>query len=1122
MLRPRSNGIEIPRLKKLTLAEQIAQQNLQPNPTDKEGNFRWYFGFQQRSEGKSPIPATQKKQKLQFLADMGLLPDNDILSNKLINIYGKRIFDLIHDKSRAVEVNKGFRKKVGLALNITHETFSSNTRIDLHVCWMMVQKIRAIQRIDTLLNTTSTDFQQNYLGILKRVQTEIDTLLQLIPTKTPETESYIKTIYAAEIAEIEALKQSVESLSQQLNLLKTQDQYQRNQVLQTWQCATFRQFNLDFKIHEGHIGLAGMLIPLAKENISNSIVRTEAEYILQKHRYSEWQPITPKQLWLIDDENCGKMLTSDPYCKNNRQRKELLLGACISEQLAEKGETDGFKHIDLIQEKDLTIARNEYQTRKAELQQNSLTVKANDHSSVFLPVKNFLAPEKIDAETGLPLTSREFSRYLRSIKIQFGGRKKLDHSVQVAIQSLSKTITATKEDTSRKSITTEITLPSAPAEFSTLNLQHAPLPNPVKLVNEDDGLAPTLDFIETFLLFFDKDLAAKRPYITLFFFTLPCAQIALPILAGGSSSSLFAKMASIIFTAEANLAKYTGLNLFLKTIINQELTAANLAQATNAVRDAMNWFTCADSTLEQVLVATLVAKISFNIGDLLLNTPFLDHDAALLSEYLTVLFPDTSGSLESYRKKEKLKNFCVGFLYALTQLGLAAFTVGGLEHFIPGMEILLSPLANVPWDKITTPNFSSMEVLQTLGVSKAAALILLKTYGILEGINSGQLIDIDGYKLRKDSDSFKILTLFLQLAHCSSTHREKLLKNMDPRIYDVARHHFEELLSHNRGLIELYAHNGSYENLNELKIKIIAPKARHKYPMAFLKTVPVLLKLTLGLIPGIFITLLFLIASAIAKTSPYALLPDRLKPIYRYGVESLNLFVKLGKIAWTFGKVALHPFALVGVRALEIGLSIVTLPFFLGATTLRLFSWGGKKLFNLKHDPVHRFMVKPILKMHAIVAGWLRENLRYPLERNVGSILRGCRDIFVRKIEREIQVGATVESSTSSCSSSASVGADPCVCPAGSAIKSGQTQKPAPTETDRPLDGIVVESPAGESTFDIFKALKALIPQNVVTTEPPVPTKAATRPHSYSYAVTNKKNIGAQCSSTAPLRRKAY
>ncbi len=1041
--------------------EQIAQKNLQPNPLDKEGNFRWFYGYQSQSPAKEPCIDPYKKEKFQFLANMGLLPDNNILSNKLINIYGKRIFSLIHDKSRAVEKKKSLRKKIGLALGLAHAEFSENTRLDLHVCWMMVKKIRAIQKIDTLFNTTSTDFQENYAAILASVQKEIEKLKQLIPPNQHAIEPY-----QSEIKEIEALQKNIEILLSQLKQIKDHDVYQRNQFLQSWQRDLFFQFNYAFQKNEGYIGLQGLSVPLARENLSNSNIHTEAQYAIQEHTYSEWQPITSTQLWQLDDANCGVRLNSEMYCNNNRQRKELLLAACISEQLAAKADPlQGLDHIDQIQESALAKAREHYRDIKTELIDTSRKAKADDKNSALAAIKDFLLPQKIDAETGLALTSRELYRYKRFIQSQWRGREKLDQYLQHAIQKLTADIQAQGEDTYKNPIQTE-TL--SEEERFALHYPHAPIPNPALLIAADDLLHPLIDFFNILLVFFDKDLAAKRPYISLFFFVLPCMQIMLPILANISSSNLMAELASSIFTLEANLAKYTGLNLFLKATIHQQLTAPNLEQATNAVRDAFVWFTCAESPIEQALIGTLIAKFTFNIADLILNNPLLNPDAALLSEYLTVLFPGSSGSLENTTFFENLKNFTLGFFSTIGQLGAAALVVGGLERFIPGMDILLSPLANVPLDKVIHPDFSSINLIQTLGVSKAAAFVLLKTNAILEKIKASQLIDMDGYKLQKDSYSFKVLTTFLELTHCSPEHRAALRKKMDPAAYQITREHFQELLAHNPSLWELYRHNGTYQNLKELGVEKITPKRRHKYPMAFLKTVPVVVKAALGILPGLIITLPFLLASSIKKVSPYALLPAALKPLYRYGVEAFNLHIQVSKGIWTFAKIAAHPFAAIGARCAEITVSAVLLPFFLAASVLRLFvGWPIKKLFHLANNPAHRFLVSPILKVHRIMAGWLREHVRYPLEKGINTLLYACRNIVVRKIEREIQVSAVVEKNlaektahsnkgstfdtfkTLDIKKTAFVEMEPCAGPADFIIKSGRTEGSAPTNPNR-------------------------------------------------------------------------
>lgn len=377
MLRHQDLGIA----SKTDINDEIAKQNIQPDSYDHQGNFNWFFGFQNNDirEDSSILlknPGSQlkhksrvdsrKKRKFEFLANMGLLDDNEILSNKLINVYGKRLFDLIHDKSRAVEANKSMRKKVGLTLGLTHDTFSENKRIDMHLCWFMVQKIRAIQELDSLLNTSPADFKKNYEHIIARAKANVNALYQIIPSTA--SESYIQEIYNKEQLELGDLAERLGQLTEKLDAVKDNDQYHRNKILQSWQRKAFRHFNYDFKQNEGKIGLHGKVVANALENVSNSNSYNDAEYAIQEHIYTEWQHITKSQLWMVDEDNCGNVLSSKKYCHTSTQRKELLLGACIAEQLAQSSTPDtAFNCVDKIKENTLQKARDHYQDRKKEI-----------------------------------------------------------------------------------------------------------------------------------------------------------------------------------------------------------------------------------------------------------------------------------------------------------------------------------------------------------------------------------------------------------------------------------------------------------------------------------------------------------------------------------------------------------------------------------------------------------------------------------------------------------------------------------------------------------------------------------------------------------------------------------
>ncbi len=85
------------------LKKELKENNIQPDAFDHQGNFYWYFGVhndhvngkdvygESAREYKKELPHT-KARKFQLMAEMGLLDDNGILSNKVKNTYGKRPF----------------------------------------------------------------------------------------------------------------------------------------------------------------------------------------------------------------------------------------------------------------------------------------------------------------------------------------------------------------------------------------------------------------------------------------------------------------------------------------------------------------------------------------------------------------------------------------------------------------------------------------------------------------------------------------------------------------------------------------------------------------------------------------------------------------------------------------------------------------------------------------------------------------------------------------------------------------------------------------------------------------------------------------------------------------------
>lgn len=642
---------------------------------------------------------------------------------------------------------------------------------------------------------------------------------------------------------------------------------------------------------------------------------------------------------------------------------------------------------------------------KKKLHEASLKAKKENPKSKWKSFTGFVLPQKIDEETQLHVTSRETARYLRSAQIQLGMRGRLDRKLEDALNTLKNNIAATKLTKSEEKDAPPVAKQKSD-EFNTF--QHAPLPNPASPLHNDDAVTAVLNFVNTFFLFFDRDLMAKRPFVAMTFFSIPFMQIALPVLASnGLLPALCTKLSAALYSLEANAAKYSGVNALLHAAGAQPITAANIKETIDLVRQGAEWFTMAEGLIEQTLLGLVVAKITYNIGDFLVNGLLGDKDSVLLSEFLTTLCPGVSGSLEGKTLAEKAKGIASALLTGTLQLGAAAFIVGGLEQLSPAIKMVLSELANVPWEQLTNPHLTDIRFLQTIGVSKASATILFKMYGILGKVEAGQLVDIDGHRVRKESNSFKVLELFNQLTHCSAENRAALLNTMDKKAFHTALEHFQELLSHNPSLWEAYKNkDGSYSALKDLGVEKIVPKRRHKYSMGILKAIPTIINLVVGLIPATVVTLPVLLGGALLDKAPHDLLPEWAKPIYRSGLESLYLLSKLPKAVWTLGKSVLHSFASFAVRTPEIVASVPFVAVSIPVTILRVLDLPINYFFEKR--PFAR-LAKGIVTANATVTGAVRDTFRYPVEEAVSFVLRKGRNLFVRKMEREMQVFAAAE-----------------------------------------------------------------------------------------------------------------
>ncbi len=248
--------------------------------------------------------ATGPQSKFDLLVWLGLMPDTQILSNKLIKLVGEHIFETLWRKANYTSIFSALERRRQAASSL----FDPVEQEELWQCWRLVAKLRALQEIDYLFNQATLS--------------ESDISTRFAQTRTAVAELYPQP---QEQEEKKWLDLELLKLENGLKLAKTTKD--RNALLQQAQQNLFRGLFAYFQMKQGKLSAKQHHI-LARENWENTNITREAENILQNWEFGETGLIKDSMLFRNDG---GDIFYSGTYPEANKRR--LLFAAHLGEVL---------------------------------------------------------------------------------------------------------------------------------------------------------------------------------------------------------------------------------------------------------------------------------------------------------------------------------------------------------------------------------------------------------------------------------------------------------------------------------------------------------------------------------------------------------------------------------------------------------------------------------------------------------------------------------------------------------------------------------------------------------------------------------------------------------------------
>jgi hypothetical protein len=772
--------------------------------TSTVGHFTWKLKST-TNENKGNSDSAQNKYQL--FTDLGLLPDNGILSRKLANIFGQSIYREIY-KQREISLwqeyignpTTGTKHDDYIKDNRSIEAWLNNKhdQISLSLRRRMVEKFKALEEIDLFVNKQQTT-PDDVTAAINKIEQKLNNLY----TNLKQVNSaLLNSIVTREQLEQKYLTTQLDELKNALLAISDTNEEARNTLIQQWQKDTFNKLIQTFNRNQGEIDCHRKLSP-TESDVYNTT--QDAFYAIQWHTPRKKQStITSETLWRIDEETTTAAAAqhteskpsepdeehSDPstpqhtnnnapdvlltHQLTNKPTSDLLFGALLCEKL--QGNLP-------IGNLDFSLSNNENNNSVVTAIQDTITRHKTTKKMIkdaTINAKDKIKKEKRNAETNAndaktgnnsesinkPNTLETTSHFTRNLLALMYTRNYRETLRTKALDNLKGVMAVAPAPVAADTDTLDT--PDAklsPHQEIMKEIQAGQL-RTQPLVDHDVAALPT-EAIQSFISPFDelfgfieKDLGAKRPFVfTLTFWNL-YIQFGGAVLAGFWG---LPHLASHLVSVEESAV--------LKPIFGHACTTANIERGVATVNNGIEWGTAATGFELFIVSGFGLAKLGFTLGDLV-NLSSCGGNDNLIQEFIN----KSSSALEGRDRIEKGIGYAKTFVGSLALMGLASLVgVGG--YYNPSF---LGMLAEIPPQMLAPHGW--LQAVQTMGAVKTASLLIAKASVCYDTMSNG-LLNAKGEKLSEAEGALlKRFMLLLRIAaenNDANTKIKAILENQD-------------------------------------------------------------------------------------------------------------------------------------------------------------------------------------------------------------------------------------------------------------------------------------------------------------------------------------------------------
>lgn len=650
--------------------------NIIPNPTRYDGHFLYKFNEQDRAFSLGGIAVNKREA----LVRLGVMPDNNVLTNKVINQLGSRVLDMLRNAPDASALKEKH--------DLTMQTFADE--VELICNWAMIDVLSALKPLERLTSIGS-------FSAVSLLGPDGSVVMPIKGIKLQLPESLDTELKEAIEEKFKAIKTNIEN---KLSDRKLIDNFERKngEELQLFQRDLLRNILQDFAKIQSFISLeqrsAGELLSIANATATGAV--QNALYAVQNHVYSA-HACTDAQLWIAeksgarqqgsgsaaaaaaaaangaaaparagsDDQLAGDSFVLDTAQFDGMQQEDALFAACLLEA--------GENNPNAAKEN----ARENIRNKHLALKNNVDEIRARDPNEFYIPTRLGIGRDAYWQDHMASAANNE--RFLAQYK---------------------------------KAVGESALITSPVAAF---------------IYEPGDILSAAGNFAIAFGEYFSKELAAKHPVMTTGAFAMPSVYLTTVAFA---NAGIAPHLMHTIYTTMGKL-----LSGDAHFIDPQKLT-----EAAAAVNKAWFWVTKTHGTM-QTLIMTGFAEpklLYFTTERLVDEMISGSHQTtfAALEKILSSGAIDTNTSQDDIRNKAKIILTGVILLGVACGLGIGA---AALPHHVPVLSQVQKTMEI--FDNVSIADFTSLvdasgmaahaeAFAQLFGVAQTAGFFVAKIAGV--------------------------------------------------------------------------------------------------------------------------------------------------------------------------------------------------------------------------------------------------------------------------------------------------------------------------------------------------------------------------------------------------------